>query len=84
MLLADEPTGNLDSRTSEQIHDLFFSVNEKRNTTIVIVTHNASLAEKMPRVVTLRDGRVESDEHREKAHYRQGASARQGTEKVDV
>jgi lipoprotein-releasing system ATP-binding protein len=64
LLLADEPTGNLDSKTSEQIHELFFSVNKKRNTTIVIVTHNAALAGGMPRVVTLRDGRVEHDDYR--------------------
>jgi lipoprotein-releasing system ATP-binding protein len=64
LLLADEPTGNLDSRTSEQIHNLFYSVNEQRKTTIVIVTHNAALAGGMPRVVTLRDGRVERDERR--------------------
>lgn len=65
IILADEPSGNLDSKTSEQIHDLFFSMNERRNTTIIIVTHNPTLAELMPRVVTLRDGRVEHDERRE-------------------
>jgi lipoprotein-releasing system ATP-binding protein len=64
LLLADEPTGNLDSRTSDQIHQLFYNVNEQRKTTIVIVTHNASLAAGMPRVITLRDGRVERDERR--------------------
>jgi lipoprotein-releasing system ATP-binding protein len=64
LLLADEPTGNLDSATSAQIHDLFFSINKERGTTIVIVTHNASLAASMARVVTLRDGRVERDERR--------------------
>jgi lipoprotein-releasing system ATP-binding protein len=88
LLLADEPTGNLDSRTSEQIHQLFFSVNEKRNTTIVIVTHNAALAGGMPRVVTLRDGKVERDERRKIEAYRDGAKAatteRAGTDKVDV
>jgi lipoprotein-releasing system ATP-binding protein len=62
LLLADEPTGNLDSATSAQIHDLFFSINKERGTTIVIVTHNAALAAGMQRVVTLRDGRVERDE----------------------
>ncbi len=61
LLLADEPTGNLDSKTSSQIHELFFSINAQRKTTIVVVTHNMELAESMPRVVTLRDGRVESD-----------------------
>jgi lipoprotein-releasing system ATP-binding protein len=62
LLLADEPTGNLDSRTSAQIHDLFFSINEQRGTTIIVVTHNPTFATSMPRVVTLKDGRVETDE----------------------
>jgi lipoprotein-releasing system ATP-binding protein len=62
--LADEPTGNLDSATSAQIHDLLFSINAHRGTTIVVVTHNQSLAAMMPRVVTLRDGKVEKDERR--------------------
>jgi lipoprotein-releasing system ATP-binding protein len=70
LLLADEPTGNLDSKTSEQIHDLFFKINEERGTTIVVVTHNVGLAESMPRVVTLRDGRVERDERRAGKAYR--------------
>jgi len=65
LLLADEPTGNLDSATSTQIHDLIFSINKQRGTTIVVVTHNPVLADSMPRVVTLRDGRVETDERRE-------------------
>jgi lipoprotein-releasing system ATP-binding protein len=66
LLLADEPTGNLDSATSVQIHDLFFAINRQRGTTIVVVTHNPALAASMPRVVTLRDGRVESDLTRER------------------
>jgi lipoprotein-releasing system ATP-binding protein len=65
LLLADEPTGNLDSATSAQIHDLLFSINAHRGTTIVVVTHNQNLAAIMPRVVTLRDGQVEKDERRE-------------------
>jgi lipoprotein-releasing system ATP-binding protein len=64
LLLADEPTGNLDSATSVQIHALFFAINKQRGTTIVVVTHNPSLAASMPRVITLRDGRVEKDERR--------------------
>ncbi len=64
LLLADEPTGNLDSATSVQIHDLFFGINKQRGTTIVVVTHNPALAASMPRIVTLRDGRVEKDERR--------------------
>ncbi len=62
LLLADEPTGNLDSATSAQIHDLFFSINKQRGTTIVVVTHNLALAASMPRVVTLKDGKVERDD----------------------
>ena len=89
LLLADEPTGNLDSRTSEQMHQLFYKVNETRKTTIVIVTHNAALAAGMARVVTLRDGRVERDEHRKSTNYREpspeGAPPElAGTGKVDV
>jgi lipoprotein-releasing system ATP-binding protein len=64
LLLADEPTGNLDSATSSAIHDLFFEVNRSRGTTIVVVTHNASFAERMPRIVHLRDGMVEKDVRR--------------------
>jgi lipoprotein-releasing system ATP-binding protein len=65
MILADEPTGNLDSRTSQQIHELFFRINREKNTTIVVVTHNVALAEIMPRVVTFRDGLIDSDETKE-------------------
>jgi lipoprotein-releasing system ATP-binding protein len=75
LLLADEPTGNLDSATSVQIHDLFFAINQQRGTTIVVVTHNQALAASMPRVVTLRDGRVESDERRSGRAYPRGVPA---------
>jgi lipoprotein-releasing system ATP-binding protein len=74
LLLADEPTGNLDSRTSDQIHELFFSINKTRGTTIVVVTHNMALADSMPRKVTLRDGRVLHDERRESGPYRTDAA----------
>jgi lipoprotein-releasing system ATP-binding protein len=61
LVLADEPTGNLDSATSSAIHELFFEINRKHNTTIVVVTHNPSFADSMPRVVHLKDGRVDKD-----------------------
>jgi lipoprotein-releasing system ATP-binding protein len=61
LLLADEPTGNLDTATSGAMHDLFFQINRKHGTTIVVVTHNLVFAESMPRVVTMRDGSVETD-----------------------
>jgi lipoprotein-releasing system ATP-binding protein len=61
LLLADEPTGNLDSTTSRAIHQLFFEINRKFGTTVVIVTHNVEFAQAMPRVITLRDGLLHSD-----------------------
>jgi lipoprotein-releasing system ATP-binding protein len=65
LILADEPTGNLDSKTSAQMHELFFDINKQRKTTIIVVTHNMQLAGSMPRIVTLADGRVEKDERTE-------------------
>jgi lipoprotein-releasing system ATP-binding protein len=62
LLLADEPTGNLDSATSDSIHDLFFQINKEHGTTIIVVTHNPLFAERMPRVLRMRDGRVELDD----------------------
>ncbi len=64
LLLADEPTGNLDNATGEAVHELFFQINRSHGTTVVVVTHNAGFAERMPRVVHLLDGRVERDERR--------------------
>jgi lipoprotein-releasing system ATP-binding protein len=71
LLLADEPTGNLDSATSESLHDLFFKVNREYGTTIVVVTHNSGFAESMPRVVRMVDGRVFKDDT---GRARQGAA----------
>ena len=61
IILADEPTGNLDTGTGDAIHDLFFKINEEHGTTIVVVTHNPGWAARMPRVVKMRDGRVVED-----------------------
>ncbi len=68
LVLADEPTGNLDSATSDAMHELFFRLNQARGTTFLIVTHSQDLARRMPRVVTMRDGRIERDERRGVAH----------------
>jgi putative ABC transport system ATP-binding protein len=60
LLLADEPTGNLDQSTGETIMDLLFDLHAKRDTTLVLVTHSNALAERCERVVRLRDGRIET------------------------
>src|SRR5215831_11443620 len=58
ILLADEPTGNLDSATGAQIIDLLVRVNRDRGTTLLLVTHDQHLADLADRKITLRDGRV--------------------------
>ena len=59
-IMADEPTGNLDSRTAESIHDLLVELNEAFGTSLIVVTHDLKLAEKMGRVVAIEDGRIQS------------------------
>jgi putative ABC transport system ATP-binding protein len=58
LLFADEPTGNLDSRTGSAMADLLFSLVRDRETTLVLVTHERGLAERAGRIIELRDGRV--------------------------
>jgi putative ABC transport system ATP-binding protein len=60
-ILADEPTGNLDSKTGQEIEHLLLRVNKETNATIVIVTHNLELAEGTGRIVHLRDGVIEKE-----------------------
>jgi putative ABC transport system ATP-binding protein len=62
LLLADEPTGNLDSATGKQIVDLLVTLNRSLGSTLVLVTHDPALAAHADRIVTLRDGRIVSDE----------------------
>ncbi len=57
-LLADEPSGNLDRETSERLHHVLFDLVEYHDTALVVVTHNAALAERTDRVLELRDGRL--------------------------
>ncbi|MDG1353280.1 MAG: ABC transporter ATP-binding protein [Sulfitobacter sp.] len=58
ILLADEPTGNLDSANGEAIMDLLFDLRDKHGSTLVLVTHSDALAARCDRVITLRDGRI--------------------------
>jgi putative ABC transport system ATP-binding protein len=62
ILFADEPTGNLDSETSEKIVDLIFGLNREAGTTLVLVTHNDELAEKTQRIIHLKRGQIFSDQ----------------------
>jgi len=58
LLLADEPTGNLDSATGVQIIDLLLALNRRRGSTLVLVTHDDTLAGHADRIVRLHDGRI--------------------------
>jgi ABC-type lipoprotein export system ATPase subunit len=65
LVLADEPTGNLDSHTGGEIIDLLISLRTERQTTLVMATHDARLAARAPRTITLVDGQVASVEQTE-------------------
>jgi len=65
ILIADEPTGNLDEATGAEIVELLFAGHEQRGTTLVLVTHDSSLAARCDRVVRLRSGRIEGEPRRE-------------------
>lgn len=58
IILADEPTGNLDSESTEKIYKILRDVNEKFKTTFVIITHDRNIAEKTDRIVEVKDGRI--------------------------
>jgi putative ABC transport system ATP-binding protein len=64
VLLADEPTGNLDTRTGADILKLIHDLHQRLNSTVLIVTHDNSVAESCPRTVTLRDARIVGDVRR--------------------
>ena len=62
IILADEPTGNLDSKSTDEIMDLLRQLNRERATTFIVVTHNPAVARAADRIVTVRDGKVTRDE----------------------
>ncbi len=61
LILADEPTGNLDSDTTEVIYDLLRDINRQFETTFVIITHDRRIAEKTDRIIEVKDGRIYND-----------------------
>lgn len=63
ILLADEPTGSVDKQTADYILDIFRELNKTLNTTVIIVTHDSSLAKKVNRVVSIQDGKISSEMH---------------------
>ncbi len=75
LILADEPTGNLDTRTSIEIMHLFQTLNRERGITIIFVTHNPETSDYCRRVVHIRDGLVERDEQRAMSPVELGESA---------
>jgi macrolide transport system ATP-binding/permease protein len=76
ILLADEPTGNLDSATSREIMNVLCALNRQRGVTVILVTHEPDIADYADRVVTLRDGRIASDVSKDAGRPRQIGPAR--------
>lgn len=61
VILADEPSGNLDSKNARELHELFFKLREETGQTFVIVTHNQELAKMADRTLTIKDGKIEGN-----------------------
>ena len=63
LIIADEPTGNLDSKTTQEVVDQFIQVNKEFGTTILVVTHNAEIANRTQHVISLMDGLIEKEQY---------------------
>jgi len=74
IILADEPTGNLDSKASQEIMSIFLKLNEEKGITIIFVTHEPDIAAYTRRIVHIRDGTISSDERRETARKADGVA----------
>lgn len=61
LILADEPTGNLDSDTTEQVYEMLREINQRFKTTFIIITHDRHIAEKADRIIEIKDGRINLD-----------------------
>lgn len=61
IILADEPTGNLDSETTENVYDILRNINEEFKTTFIIITHDRRIAEKTDRIIEIKDGKINLD-----------------------
>jgi ABC-type lipoprotein export system ATPase subunit len=83
LLLADEPTGSLDSKMGNQILDLFRDLNREYGLTIVIVTHDPLLAKKVDRVVAIRDGKTSSEIIRRKSYSEEMLEIEQGLAELE-
>lgn len=82
ILLADEPTGNLDGATGDAVMDVLFAMQARLNTTLLLVTHEPELTKRCTRVLHLADGRIDTDERRDPAQHSAQGSAQdsaQGT-----
>ena len=62
VILADEPTGNLDTETGKKVEDVLISMNKRRRITLIVVTHNKTLAERMSQSIGLKDGKIDFHE----------------------
>ena len=61
IVLADEPTGNLDSKSGEEVMRILLELNQRRGTTLIFVTHDPEIAKRTQRVIRIRDGLIEND-----------------------
>ena len=69
ILVGDEPTGNLDTKTTQALIQLLKDLNKKTGKTIIVITHNMEVANATDRIIYLRDGKIEREEYREGANY---------------